>query len=321
MKLLNIAPPLPHNTTHHHKKLLFSKIQMIGRTLVRYLQKRNGIFKVFANFIRTVSKQIYQGIFIKRWLRKDRDGYYFDFNGALLPDISSDRMKMGELLSGFEDTFLISCRFNDNYAKSIVELVDQNTPEGPYGYCDGDFDVTVKTGDIVIDAGAWIGDFSAYASSKGAITYAFEPVDEIFCILKNTAKLNKEIYPIQKGLGDSECQMPIYINKNNSAGNSVNPAPYKVIGGMINITTIDKFVEENNIKAIDFIKADIEGAERDMLKGASQTLKRFAPKLAICTYHLSDDPQILEKIILEINPAYTIRHLSHKLFACVINKT
>jgi hypothetical protein len=43
-----------------------------------------------------------------------------------------------------------------------------------------------------------------------------------------------------------------------------------------------------------------------MLKGAANTLKKFAPKLAICTYHLPDDPQVLESIIKEVNPDYKV---------------
>jgi hypothetical protein len=77
-------------------------------------------------------------------------------------------------------------------------------------------------------------------------------------------------------------------------------------------------VEENNIECVDFIKADIEGFEREMLKGATNVLKKFAPKLAICTYHLHDDPEVLEKIIKEANPDYTVVHLKRKLYACVV---
>jgi hypothetical protein len=85
----------------------------------------------------------------------------------------------------------------------------------------------------------------------------------------------------------------------------------------IKITTLDQFVEEQGISKIDFIKADIEGAERDMLKGAQKVLKRFAPKLAICTYHLRDDPFILGKIITDANPDYRIVFLKKKLYAAI----
>jgi hypothetical protein len=82
----------------------------------------------------------------------------------------------------------------------------------------------------------------------------------------------------------------------------------------VSVITLDKFVEENPLEHVDFIKADIEGFEREMLKGATNVLKKFAPKLAICTYHLSDDPG-LEKIIKEANPNYTVVHIRYKLFA------
>ncbi|GHV33865.1 hypothetical protein FACS1894187_03280 [Synergistales bacterium] len=71
---------------------------------------------------------------------------------------------------------------------------------------------------------------------------------------------------------------------------------------------------------MDFIKADIEGYERYMLKGAAKTLKKFAPKLALCTYHLPDDPEVMEKIIKEANPAYNVIQKRTKLFASVPNR-
>lgn len=129
-----------------------------------------------------------------------------------------------------------------------------------------------------------------------------------------------QIYPVQKGLGNSEDEIAISIDKENSGSNSI----IMQVGATtekIMITTLDKFVEENKIDKVDFIKADIEGAERDMLRGASNVLKIFAPKLAICTYHLPDDPQVLEQIIKEANPKYKVVHTRHKLFAAVEEKT
>ncbi|OAV67388.1 methyltransferase, FkbM family [Bacteroidales bacterium Barb6XT] len=114
--------------------------------------------------------------------------------------------------------------------------------------------------------------------------------------------------------------MEISINENNSGANSIISKGADCKSEKIAITTLDKFVKENNIEKVDFIKADIEGAERDMLRGATNVLKTFAPKLAICTYHLLDDPEVLEKIILEANPDYKVVHLRHKLFAAVVKQ-
>jgi hypothetical protein len=54
-----------------------------------------------------------------------------------------------------------------------------------------------------------------------------------------------------------------------------------------------------------------------MLKVAGGVLKEFAPKLALCTYHLPDDPETLESLIKDANPNYRVVHISKKLFAAV----
>ena len=81
--------------------------------------------------------------------------------------------------------------------------------------------------------------------------------------------------------------------------------------------SIDDFVRENNLPHVDFIKSDIEGFERNLLKGAQETLKNFAPKLALCTYHLPDDPEIMAGLIKKANPKYNIVQKRMKLFASV----
>ena len=80
---------------------------------------------------------------------------------------------------------------------------------------------------------------------------------------------------------------------------------------------MDTFVEENKLPSVDFIKADIEGAERYMLMGAKRVLKEFAPKIAICTYHLPDDPKVLRELILDANPNYIIEEKFKKMYAYV----
>jgi FkbM family methyltransferase len=260
-------------------------------------------------------------IFVKRWIKNNGGKTYFDFNGAFFPDIRSDDKNWTLFYSCiFDDTFLIDCYYGDNYGKNIVDVLDKLMGEGPYGYTDEStgFDVRVRKDDVVIDAGAWLGDFSAYAASKGALVYAFEPVNENYEILKKTAELNpSKIVPVKMGLGGGDVDLVISLNVDgNSDAHSI-IIKKSELTEKIHITSIDGYVKENGIEKVDFIKADIEGAERDMLKGAVETLRNFAPRLALCTYHLPDDPEVLKGLILEANPDYKIVQLRKKLFACV----
>jgi FkbM family methyltransferase len=259
--------------------------------------------------------------FLDIWREKHVDGReFYNFNGAVLPHIQDDAFKLPGL---FIDTFFFHVMLNGSYDKNFVDFFETSMPEGPYGYTNGAFDVSVKAGDTVIDAGSLIGDFAAYAAARGAFTYAFEPVGVSFNLLKKTAELsNGKIFPIKKGLGDIDGEAEMFLDEESPGSNTINVKQGNT-GGInkkyiISITTLDKFAADNRLKKIDFIKADIEGAERDMLRGAKNVLKEFAPKLAICTYHLPDDPKVLENLILEVNPRYKVRHGPKKLYAAVI---
>ncbi|MDR2659959.1 MAG: FkbM family methyltransferase [Spirochaetaceae bacterium] len=273
-------------------------------------------------FLKTHHEGMMSLDFAKIWAEKRPGaGTVFNFNGALIPDCKGKPEILDSCIHElFVDTFLFHALYNDDYSKELVNRLEKNMPEGPYGYTDGGFDVTVKEGDTVIDAGAFVGDFAAYAAARGAFSYAFEPVTSLFEVLKKTAELHSgKIKSVQKGLGNINGEVEIFLDGDFPSSNSLNTTLQngKKCGGrsMISITTLDDFVESENLKKIDFIKADIEGAERDMLYGAKNVLKEFAPKLSICTYHLPDDPQVLERIILEANPRYKVRQGPKKLYA------
>jgi len=69
-------------------------------------------------------------------------------------------------------------------------------------------------------------------------------------------------------------------------------------------------LKKKNIKRVDFIKMDIEGAEFDTLKGAVKTLKRDKSDLIITIYHKGEHffeiPEWLKKQV----PEYNLRFLA-----------
>ncbi|MBQ8024148.1 MAG: FkbM family methyltransferase [Succinivibrio sp.] len=225
----------------------------------------------------------------------------------------------------FNDVKFANCLKNNqrNYGPFWGSMGDEILPEIFNDYSlvvDGSYEdraVSIKENDVVIDAGANIGLYTVYAASKGCNVFSFEPDPRAQIELKK----QKAIYPnnitiIPYGLFSEEKELSFFESDSSDISSFVLPrGNYKET--KVSVTTLDKFVETRKIKRVDYIKADIEGAEREMLKGATQTLKKFAPKLSICTYHLPDDKEVLTKLILEANPRYKIWYKWRKLYACV----
>lgn len=245
---------------------------------------------------------------------KHRDGYHI--KDIRLPMLDG---KKEYDLYGFiwEDTFSSYMFSNDNYDEAIFDYYDSICSECIYGLVSDKVNVTVEPGDIVIDAGSWIGDFAAYASVKGATTYAFEPSDDLYVYLEQTAKLNRNIIPVKQGLSDESGTAELYSSPIGKSEQNSMTIKKGYIRSTIHSTRLDDFVRENHLPRVDFIKADIEGFERRMLAGAQEILARFAPKLALCTYNLPDDPQVMADLILKANPKYNIVQKRMKLFASV----
>ncbi len=57
---------------------------------------------------------------------------------------------------------------------------------------------------------------------------------------------------------------------------------------------------------VDYVKYDVEGAEREALLGSVQTIRRYHPRLLVSAYHRSEDLFALPILIREIDPTYRI---------------
>jgi hypothetical protein len=64
-------------------------------------------------------------------------------------------------------------------------------------------------------------------------------------------------------------------------------------------------VEEHKINRVDFIKIDTEGFEKEVIMGASEVIKKYAPIIVCSAYHLKEDKVEIPKLLLSINPNYT----------------
>jgi len=208
--------------------------------------------------------------------------------------------------------------YNDKYIRKNFFRNSAYFIDGPYeknGF-------VLSKEDYVIDAGANFGLFAIPSSNKvgrnGKI-FAFEPVKKTRDILKKNVIFNKtkNVVVMPFALGDSNSSLEFSLFKDLPEENSGYFTSPNCSKEKVRQTTLDEFVEQNHLKRIDFIKADIEGMERNLLKGARNTIQKFKPKISICIYHRPDDPEVLERMIKNFVPDYEIFKTKEKLYAWI----
>jgi FkbM family methyltransferase len=168
-----------------------------------------------------------------------------------------------------------------------------------------------RRGDIVLDCGANLGVYTKTALASGAkLVVAIEPAPEnVECLRRNLAQeiAAGKVIVCPKGVWDKDDTLALHRDPKNSARDSL----FNLEGDAIDtiqvpLTTIDKLVAELKLDRVDFIKMDIEGAERNAVLGAKETLRRFKPRMALCVYHLPDDPVAIPRAVLALAPGYHV---------------
>jgi len=295
------------------------KIDTVRETILRLLWVVVWWIKFIAtgnwsDYFTDKYNKIHNQKIIKKYLKKD----IFDFHWLYFPWFASNKAYQWWLVSmSYNDILLPHIVSKWKYKSEVVKRL-QFIWDWPYMYQDDTVDFMIKKWDIVIDAWSWIWCFSTVVSYFWAISYAFEPAKETFEHLKETAKLNSnlpwEIIPVNQWIWDKKEKIWFEDGLDWNGWNRINT---EVTDNMIDLISIDEFVKENSLAKVDFVKSDIEWYERNLLKWARHTIKKYTPKLSISTYHFEDDPQVLEKMILDIEPAYKIIHMHKKLFAYI----
>jgi hypothetical protein len=147
-------------------------------------------------------------------------------------------------------------------------LIEQ---DGLSPHCYETAEFHVSENDVVVDAGVAEGNFALSVIEKVKRIYLFE-ADETWMEALNAtfAPWKDKVVIVNKYISDSDEE---------------------------NCITLDTFFENEKI---DFIKADIEGSETQLLIGANAMLSRQTPmRVVLCTYHKHDDAEGLNQMLIE----------------------
>lgn len=145
--------------------------------------------------------------------------------------------------------------------------LEQDT-RSPHRYLTIEFGV--QKNDVVVDIGAAEGNFSLSIIEEAGFVYLFETDKKWIRALEATfAPWKDKVKIVQKYVAD------------------------KTGDGSI---ALDDFFDGN--QHVQFIKADVEGAEAQVLQGARNLIARQKKiRIAVCTYHRQEDAAVLEDIL------------------------
>lgn len=144
----------------------------------------------------------------------------------------------------------------------------------------------ISAGDTVLDIGANFGwhslTFGHLVGSHGQV-FCFEPIDSAYKELEENIRLNFEagrVVAAKIAVGDQDMNTTMHFESNlGSAFASFSPSSTSktLYTESVVMRRLDSLVREYDIKRVDFVKCDVEGAESKVIKGAEVFLRDHRP--------------------------------------------
>jgi len=151
-----------------------------------------------------------------------------------------------------------------------------------------------RKGHVVIDAGAHIGIYTVKASKKvgrKGIILAIEPHPVNFECLKKNLKLNNctNVIAVNAALASTYGETTLSVDDHSVGHSTTLKRSNRSLS--VHTITLDQLIEDVKLTNIDLIKANVEGAMLDFLKGAEKTLALSRPKIVAEVGHYSTEKE------------------------------
>jgi hypothetical protein len=166
----------------------------------------------------------------------------------------------------------------DTYKNFFKEIWEDNEYER--------FDVSIESGDIVVDCGGSIGLFAKFASKRGASeVYSFEQYEHLTRLLDINTRNENLVVPVNGLIS--------HIPGDNNY-------------------SLEKIFQEFGLETIDFLKVDIEGFEYDLFQNTSSETFKKIRKISMEVHAWGVFPTIYEPSVA-VNYAKAFIDLIEKL--------
>jgi FkbM family methyltransferase len=126
--------------------------------------------------------------------------------------------------------------------------------------------------DTVFDVGANVGQFafSCLQANPEAKLHCFEPEPRCYQELQRRITDSQVVFS-SLALGETESEQTLYVTGGTT--NSLKRPDGQFEEATISVSTLDQYLEANNISSVDLLKIDTEGYEMEVLRGATNAFR------------------------------------------------
>jgi len=172
-----------------------------------------------------------------------------------------------------------------------------------------------KLNDIVFDVGSHIGIFSIKTSQlvgKKGIIFSFEPEPHNFLLLFKNKKINNadNIKIFRNAVSSKNKIEKLNLHPFNTGMHSLNIKKKREKNTLVSCITLDSFIKKNKIKNINLLKIDVEGHELEVLRGATEFLKK-CENILLETHEKEGGPPNKQILSFLFDCGFTSRIIKH----------
>lgn len=145
----------------------------------------------------------------------------------------------------------------------------------------------LRPGDVMIDVGASFGWYTILGSQlvgPGGRVHAFEPIPDTFAALIDNVDRNAATNVVANpvALSDTAGRRALHVPDIGVSGSfEVHDFEDSYETFVCDVQRLDTYVAENDVRGVRLLKADVEGAEFEVLRGAEELLRRDRPALFV----------------------------------------
>lgn len=216
---------------------------------------------------------------------------------------------------------------NDSHSKLCFDGIVKTMLTGDNGYCadvaEADQYFALPQffnigSDHYVDAGAYVGDtIERFLWAHNGIfnhIYAFEPGAVQFKAMEKRLDRLCDEWAIERskfsliraGLGEQNGELALPSTPQLQSTSFI--AAHGSGEEMLPVFALDQYLQDIPVSCL---KADIEGMEMPMLRGAQETIKRYRPRMALSIYHEPTDLFEIAEYVHELVPEYKMALRQH----------